>query len=331
MPRDTRFNHVWLERTDTDGNSLSLWLKKGKKKTTFQCLLCKTGDLECSNQGWSAIVQHMNRKGHIEKMKIVLNNSKLIAENSKSQTLSNDDVIEVNPVRLSNVRKSIVLNPDEQIIKAETIWAMTVAYRGFSYNACDDMIEVFKSMFPDSQMAQQLNIHSRKLSYVMSHGIGPYFHQELVNELKRTEKFSLCIDEQTNVQNKKQLDLLIKFWSYDEGLVVTRYYKSILLGHAPANVLLNSIIDSLKTDGIDIKRLLMLGRDNPSVNISLEDLLNEEMKQVGGGLLLVGSCNLHVVHNGFKNGNSTYFFSNNKINYCFFISRFRFIVSKLAH
>jgi hypothetical protein len=80
MPRDTRFNHVWLERTDTDGNSLNLWLKKDKKETTFQCLLCKTGDLECSNQGWSAIVQHMNTKGHIEKMKIVLNNSKLIPE-----------------------------------------------------------------------------------------------------------------------------------------------------------------------------------------------------------------------------------------------------------
>jgi len=160
-------------------------------------------------------------------------------------------------------------------------------------------------MFPDSKIAQQFNMQSKKLSYVISHGIGPYFHRDLVKQLKRCEKFVLCIDEQTNVQNKKQLDLLVKFWSYDEGLVVTRYFKSILLGHAQANVLQDAIINSFKTDGIDLKRLLMLGRDNPSVNISLENLIDQEMKKMGSGLLLVGSCNLHVVHNGFKTGDCT--------------------------
>ncbi|CAF4706914.1 unnamed protein product [Rotaria sp. Silwood2] len=49
----------------------------------------------------------------------------------------------------------------------------------------------------------------------------------------------------------------------------------------------------------------MLGRDNPSVNISLENLIDQEMKKMGGGLLLLGSCNLHLVHNGFKTGDCT--------------------------
>ena len=115
----------------------------------------------------------------------------------------------------------------------------------------------------------------------------------------------LIIDEQTNIQNKKQLDLLVKFWSYDDGLVVTRYFKSILLGHAQANVLQDTIIDSFKTDGIDLKRLLMLGRDNPSVDISLATSIDQEMKKMRSGLLLLGSCNLRLVHNGFKIGDCT--------------------------
>ncbi|CAF2855769.1 unnamed protein product [Rotaria sp. Silwood2] len=139
----------------------------------------------------------------------------------------------------------------------------------------------------------------------MSHGIGPYFHRDLIKQLKRCEKFVLCFDEQTNVQNKKQLDLLIKFWSYGEGLVVTRYYKSVMLGHTQAHVLQDAIINSFKTDGINLKRLLMLERDNPFVNISLENLIDEEMKKIESGLLLLGSGNLHSVHNGFKTGISS--------------------------
>ncbi|CAF4465644.1 unnamed protein product, partial [Rotaria magnacalcarata] len=56
------------------------------------------------------------------------------------------------------------------------------------------------------------------------------------------------------------------------------------------------------TDGIDIKRLLMIGRDNPNVNKTVEKLIDEEMKKVGGELLKLGSCHIHVVHNAFKSG-----------------------------
>ncbi|CAF4610349.1 unnamed protein product, partial [Rotaria magnacalcarata] len=50
----------------------------------------------------------------------------------------------------------------------------------------------------------------------------------------------------------------------------------------------------------------MLGRDNPSVNITLENLIDQKLKKLGSGLLFLGSCNLHVVHNGFKAGNIVY-------------------------
>ncbi|CAF3819452.1 unnamed protein product, partial [Rotaria sp. Silwood1] len=80
------------------------------------------------------------------------------------------------------------------------------------------------------------------------------------------------------------------------------YYKSILLGHAPANVIRDSIVDSFRTDGIDIYRLLMIGRDNPNVNKTVERLIDEELKKGGGELLKLCSCNIHVVHNAFKAG-----------------------------
>ena len=76
----------------------------------------------------------------------------------------------------------------------------------------------------------------------------------------------------------------------------------MLLGHARAATILDCIVESFKTDGIELKRLLMIGRDNPNVNKLLEKLINEEMKKVDGELLKIGPCHIHVIHNAFKAG-----------------------------
>ncbi|CAF2061871.1 unnamed protein product [Rotaria magnacalcarata] len=305
MPKNTQFNQCWLLKTDSEGIKLNLWLKPGGKKSTFRCIICKTDDLDCSNQGWGAISQHMKTKGHLENMKLLRTNSTFSFQSSTNQPSSNDNDIATSEVRLENLRKPLVLNFHEQVLKAEALWALTVAQRGYSFNSCDEIGDVFRNMFPDSKIAHEFSIQSKKISYVLSHGLGPYFHQDLVKCLKRNEKFVLCFDEQTNNQNRKQLDLLVRYWCHDKGLVVTRYYKSIFLGHATASILKNAIVDSFKTDGLEIKRLLMLGRDSPFVNLSLEKLIQDEMKKNGGDLLKIGGCHLHVVHNGFKAGLSS--------------------------
>ncbi|CAF4719792.1 unnamed protein product, partial [Rotaria sp. Silwood2] len=179
MPKDTKFNQAWLERTDNDGNQAHNWLKQGTTETTFQCTLCKTGDRECGNQGWSAIYQHMNTKGHMKNMKLLKNNLKFVIEPPKSQQLSTNNLIKTGSLRLDDIRKAVILNFDEQVTSAETVWALTVARRGFTYNSCDTIGDTFRSMFPDSKIAQQFNMQSKKLSYVMSHGIGPYVHRDV--------------------------------------------------------------------------------------------------------------------------------------------------------
>ncbi len=80
-----------------------------------------------------------------------------------------------------------------------------------------------------------------------------------------------------------------------------------MLGHATEPILKNAILDSFKTDGLELKQLLMLGRDSPNVNLSLENMIENEMKKNGCGLLKTGGCPLHIVHNGFKAGNYKYF------------------------
>ena len=140
------------------------------------------------------------------------------------------------------------------------------------------------------------------MSHVICHGLGPYFHGHLVREVKRCERFVLCFGEQTNNRNLKQLDLLLKYWSIVKKNVVTRYYKSVFLRHDRAATVLDRIIGCFKKDGIELNRLLMIGRDNPNANKLVEKTIDGEMTKAGAVLLKIGSCNIHTVHNAFKAG-----------------------------
>jgi hypothetical protein len=152
------------------------------------------------------------------------------------------------------------LTHDEKVTRAECYWAMATAHLGFSYAASKNMPELFTSMFPDSKIAADYAMKDRKLSYVVSHGTGHFFVRELVKDVNKAPSYSLLFDETTIVGVRKQLDLHIRYWSESKQCVVTRYWKSIMLGHATADIISRHILDSLKSDGIDLCKLLQLGK-----------------------------------------------------------------------
>ena len=137
---------------------------------------------------------------------------------------------------------------------------MATARFGLSYNTSQFLPELMQSMFPDSNIAASLSMRPRKLSYVISHGTGHYFTMELIKDVRKAKAFSLLFDESTTAGVRKQCDLHFRYWSETKNSVCTRYYKSIFLGHATANIVAHEIIDSLASDGVDIACLLMLGK-----------------------------------------------------------------------
>ena len=118
--------------------------------------------------------------------------------------------------------------------------------------------------------------------------------------------YTLLVDETTTDQNVKQFDMHARCWSRAEDNMVRKYVASSFLGHARAGDLKTSIMEALSKDGLPLVKMLHLGCDGPNVNKSLKNQLNESIVQLGGKPLIdIGSCNLHVVHNGFHAGISS--------------------------
>ncbi|CAM4988142.1 unnamed protein product [Rotaria socialis] len=207
------------------------------------------------------------------------NNSQLTLSISTTSSTSSTHTIQ-----LVDSNKPLLF--DDQVSQAEILWALKSVQNVFSYKNSDDIGKLFRTMFQDSKIAQKFSIQHSKISYVIAHGLWPYFRDLLIKDIKNCEGFVLCFDEQTNNQNNKQLDLYFRYWN-----------------HAQANVVVDGILGAFRTDGIDISKLLMLSRDNPNVNKTVDKMINDAMKKkVNAELLNIGTCNLHVIHNGFRAG-----------------------------
>ena len=52
--------------------------------------------------------------------------------------------------------KESVLTVQDQVSKAETLWALKTGIEDFSFRASDGSLELFQRMFPDSHIAQHM-------------------------------------------------------------------------------------------------------------------------------------------------------------------------------
>ncbi|KAG0432067.1 hypothetical protein HPB47_021192 [Ixodes persulcatus] len=102
-------------------------------------------------------------------------------------------------------------------------------------------------MFPDSQIAKGFQCGRKKISYIISDGLGPYFKEKMVQELVQPEVFySIMIDETPVPEAKvQQLDIFARYYSVNTQNVVVEPLQSFHLGHATADELFSCVEDAL--------------------------------------------------------------------------------------
>ena len=192
----TQFQKSWLERSDNNGHSIGQWLKEDKSPYSVTCTLCSTS-FRCDNSGLKQVLSHADGKGHKTKAKQRFSKNQVHFSTSE------------NP-------GSIVLqgrSHNDQVTVAEAAWCMKVAASNYSYNSCEDLPELFHFMFP-CPYARDFTLSRSKASYVISDGLGPYFQELLCQTLRKEgNPYTLQFDETTTIQNQKQMDLLVRFWS----------------------------------------------------------------------------------------------------------------------
>lgn len=331
--KKTLFNSNWLLK-----DTFKTWVAPVEKdRTSAHCkLCCKNFDL--SNMGEQALVSHMNGKKHQKAYQSSQCSSSLYAfYASKKSSLSSQNVQNVSisteikdvsdqskptckeTADSTSVSENVILTTSNQtsanqprglksmlikneITKAEVLWCLHLVQSHNSQRSGGDAVNLFRIMFPDSEVASAMKLQRTKIAYTVNFGLAPYFFRSLQDLCNKSEYLVIGFDESLNkVAQKGQMDVFVRFWDRLKNQVSTRYYGSSFLGHATASDLLSSFLDASK--GLEISKLLQVSMDGPNVNkkflLDLKSKRKEENPD-GAVLLNLGSCGLHTVHNSYK-------------------------------
>ena len=186
-------------------------------------------------------------------------------------------------------------------LRAEILWTLKICACHYSYKSSGDTSCLFAAMFPDSAIASKFSCGERKANYMTCHGLAPHFKDVLLTTVREQDAFVLLFDEIYNsVTMKKQMDVLVRMWTVDNR-VTSRYLCSVFTGRDRASDILEQFL--MNTQGLDLKNLLQVSMDGPSVNWAFYEKLQQKVKcECSCQILNIGSCGSHMMHEAFKHG-----------------------------
>ena len=312
-----RFNDKWLEKQDPNNQLVSLWCSK-KNDYTAACSFCKA-DISVDHMGFGSLKQYANGSKHKQLAGVsnISQEGKPKHQSSLSSFFIKSDPqpvkSETPPEKSVGASESTVKNCawtlKQMTTKAEIIATLQYTDQNTPFASADNLGPCYQQQFPDSQIAKNVAIGHRKMSYVVGHGLGPYFAKLNVNNLVAGNSFfTLHFDETVTAQKRKQMDLLVRFWSEIHNEVKVKYLTSIMFGHAKAADVVTEIMQALENLSLPFKLMLSLGMDGPNVNKSILAKMNQLKKEKGYPELVQSprSCLIHVCHNSFRAGLKKY-------------------------
>jgi hypothetical protein len=257
---------------DGNGHEIASWCiaDKHDKHAGF-CILCAK-QVPCGNMGIKQLLQHCTGAKHakLAELRFSKTQSRFVVQlsshsnfnnvsstsNSSSNLLSQCGEI-TNVVSASAVKQEIILakSHTDQVTAAEARWVMYIVEKDLSFESCNGVSELFKQMFGGA-VANDFTCSPDKAKYITRFGLAPYFKATLMKDmLESGNGYTIHYDETTNSQVKKQLDLVVRFWSADKDKVVVRYLESLFFGHAPAESVANGIMETLTNSGLPLNKL----------------------------------------------------------------------------
>lgn len=232
MPRKTYFSKHWLTSgaKDKNGDLVTDWCTEDKLDVySARCKICRK-TFSISNMGMGQILSHADSAKHIANMNSLKGQTHFKVENNplkntlepgiESESTSSSttpttraacstsaDVVLVNPC-LKFGKAWIPLSLDDKVKKAEILLVMKLIASNYSFNSYGDISDICKIAFSDSDIAQHMKLSSTKASYMIVHGLAPYFQTYFLRDIRAgIGYYTLYFDETTTRQVKKQMDI----------------------------------------------------------------------------------------------------------------------------
>ena len=188
------------------------------------------------------------------------------------------------------------------VTEAKILWAVRTCLTHSSLHSCDGISRLFSRMFSDSNVAKSFSLSITKCGYFINFGVVPYLKDQLLSIVDNSTFFVVSYVESMNrIFQEEQMDIGLRYFNDNMGLVETKYFDSAFLKHPNSENLHEKLLQNLSD--LKLEKLLQISMDGPNVNWDVLKCHSQyrEEKELAQ-LVIIGSCDLHVVNGAFRTG-----------------------------
>ncbi|XP_077357277.1 uncharacterized protein LOC144004157 [Festucalex cinctus] len=194
----------------------------------------------------------------------------------KKHSVTAKHIIRSKPYNTADCVSSLPQLVQKTVDKQSAETTMAMAFAGHcSLLACDHLAMACKTAFSDSVAATNFQMQCDKYTEIINGILAPYFLKRLTSDVGN-EKFSLLLDESSDVVVSKYLGVAIQYFSTKKGTVVSTFLGMIELEAGDPRSITKALMEFLDKCRLKIENLHGIGADNALVMTAVHKILKEE-------------------------------------------------------
>ncbi|XP_011884095.1 PREDICTED: uncharacterized protein LOC105571237 [Vollenhovia emeryi] len=247
------FRNSWLDEEIFKG-----WLAPHFEPNKAFCMVCNTSITCCKTK----IVRHSQTAKHINEIK------------GRNQSLNNVNCVST-------------LSHNDKVKRAEIKLATFFAEHNIAFTNVDHLIPLIKDICIEPEVVQDLSLGRLKCTNIVKDIVAKRETEKLV-EILKGRKFSVLIDESTDITDNKLMCILVQYVSPFDKRVKTQLLELLSLNAVDCSA--KKIFEVFKTffleKEIPIKNIIGMACDNASVMIGRNNSFFSHLKSEVPNLII---------------------------------------------
>lgn len=187
----------------------------------------------------------------------------------------------------------------DRVAKQRAITSAFISEHCLPFSIAEDLVSLAKRLSEDKPALEKTSLSRFSAAYINTHGLAKSFKDE-VKEKVRGKMVSLNLDEATNNNNDKVVNILIQFYDDEEQQIVLRHLGSRIQNRATAKDILESIESVLEEYEIQWWQVLSMLMDNCSTMRGVRNGVETLARIKNPNMLDISGDTVHMINNVAK-------------------------------
>ena len=184
----------------------------------------------------------------------------------------------------------------DRVARLRAITAAFVSQHCLPFSIADDLVNFAKCLSEDKPALDKMTLSKWSITYINTHGVTKCIKDDLKHKLRGT-MLSLNLDEATNINNDKILNVLVQYYDEEEGKIQLRHLGTRKQNLATAKDIIDSIESIFEEYAIKWNQVVSVLMDNCSTMRGVRGGVETLARERNPSLLNVSGDSVHMLNN----------------------------------